>query len=131
MRVKCMSMSKSLEIPSDAAIRFRRLPVEGVGVDPDVAIARPDYLHLLVRAGVTDPDAWPESARRGAVLLTRIREIESACVASHGRFDCDLLERGVEDEYEALLAEMERLINPELESYIEKVKAGRRSELGL
>ena len=87
------------------------------------------YATLLVKAGVVDEAEWPEALREGAGLLARIRVAEADCAAQHGKWDWGLLSEPEQDEYDSLCAELDRLIEPEIGTEWETLKAARRVEL--
>lgn len=59
------------------------------------------YVNLLVKAGVTNPEQWPEGLRDGAVWLARIREIEAQGREQNGEWDWELLSPELQDEYDS------------------------------
>ena len=71
------------------------------------------YLELLIDNDIFDPGRWPAGMQEGASLLRRIREIEQACIAEHGAFDFDALPRTSQDEYDATLIRLNKLIEPD------------------
>ena len=69
------------------------------------------YITLLVRANVTDSAFWPPGMEEGAAALTRIRQIESDCIAYHGEFDWEKLPEAAQDEYDRLCLLLDELQN--------------------
>ncbi|MCC7478706.1 hypothetical protein IT575_09655 [bacterium] len=80
---------------------------------PSVLISQADYLSLLIKAGITDPQLWPPGKQDGAGLIARIREIEAAELASSGRFDWEALSPELQDEYDAACNALDGLIDPD------------------
>jgi hypothetical protein len=78
-----------------------------------VLLTQEDYLDLLVRSNVTDPDSWPPGKQDGAKLLERIRAIEQNCVKEHGKWDWELLSEDLQDEYDGSCIELSKLRTPE------------------
>jgi hypothetical protein len=98
-------MSKVITKPEPAP----RFAVDKDGNAVDVLLDPTAYISLLVGADVFDPAYWPPGKEAGAALLSRIREIEAACIAAHGAFDWEKLEPAVQDEYDILTVELGRL----------------------
>ncbi|MFN3420532.1 MAG: hypothetical protein ACK40X_02235 [Armatimonadota bacterium] len=69
------------------------------------------YIALLVRGNITDPSLWPPGTEKGAEALARIRRIEADCVAQHGEFDWEKLPAELRDEYDALCAFLDKLMD--------------------
>ena len=75
------------------------------GVQLDMAA----YVALLVRANVTDATLWPPGMQDGAQALARVRRIEADCAGQHGEFDWEKLPGQIQDEYDGLCAQLDRL----------------------
>ncbi len=88
-------------------MRRYNLAVSTVVIDVHVLV------DLLVIAGITDPQRWPEEARAGAALLARIRQIEADCKAQHGQWDWELLSPELQNEYDVACGKLDRLRYPE------------------
>ena len=88
-----------------------------------------EYASLLIKAGVTDEAQWPESIRHGARLLARIREIESDCRKLHGKWDWEKISEALQDEYDGLCQDLNRLRDPGIDERWEQLKSQRRAEL--
>jgi hypothetical protein len=86
-----------------------RFAADANGNTVDVLLDTASYISLLVRADVFDAGQWPPGKQEGAVLLSRIREIEHACIAAHGAFDWEKLEPAAQDEYDGLTVQLVRL----------------------
>lgn len=60
-------------------------------------------------ANVTDPLAWPKGMKQCAGMLVRIREIEASCIATHGKWDWELLDEKAQDEYDGMRADLNKI----------------------
>src|SRR4051812_32357316 len=78
-----------------------------------VLLTQEDYLDLLVRSSVTDPESWPPGKEAGAQLLARIRQIEQDCVKEHGKWDWELLSEDLQDEYDCACIDLNELRCPD------------------
>ena len=67
------------------------------------------YIALLVRANVTDSELWPPGFRQGAAALDRVRKIEADSAAEMGQFDWEKLPPDLQDEYDLLTVQLDRL----------------------
>jgi len=67
------------------------------------------YVTLLVQANATDPALWPPGTQHGATALARVRQMESDCIAQHGKFDWGVLPEAVQDEYDDLCMLLDQL----------------------
>ncbi len=67
------------------------------------------YIKLLVRANVIDAALWPPGYQEGATALRRVRQIEAECAAQQGRFDWEKLPPVLQDEYDLLAVQLDRL----------------------
>ncbi len=79
------------------------------GKPTKVTLAPADYVALLVRGNVTDPEFWPPGMQEGAAALARVREMERKAVARHGKFDWEKLSTRQQNEYDDLCALLDRL----------------------
>lgn len=70
------------------------------------------YVHLLVKAGDSDPANWPEGLKEGATLLGRIRQIEQMGREEHGEWDWELISEEMQDEYDSCSALLDKLLRP-------------------
>jgi hypothetical protein len=78
---------------------------------PIVVLDRASYIALLVRANITDPAFWLPGTEQGAQALARLRQIETDCIAQHGEFDWEKLSPETRDEYDALCALLDDLMD--------------------
>lgn len=91
-----------------------------------IEVSAAEYVGLLVKSGVTEPERWPEQAREGAALLARIRQIEADCRAQHGEWDWELLSEDLQDEYDStcgLLDQLRHALDPQPDRPGEEVLA--------
>ena len=76
-----------------------------------VVLDKASYIALLIRSNVTDPSYWPPGTEEGAKVLARIRQIEAECIDAHGEFDWEKLSPELQDEYDALCAFLDSLMD--------------------
>ncbi len=67
------------------------------------------YIELLIQANETDEELWPPDYRQGAKYLARIREIERDCREKHGKWDWELIEPELQDEYDDTCALLDQM----------------------
>ncbi|MCC7478672.1 hypothetical protein IT575_09485 [bacterium] len=90
-----------------------RFELDSEGKVTHVTVALEDYLRMLVRLSILEPSQWPEEYRAGAVLLSRIREIERSVMSSNdGNFDFDHLSPETQDEYDGAIIDLNQLLFP-------------------
>lgn len=98
------------------------------GKPKTVKLSPEAYIKLLIEANITDPALWPPGTEHGAAILARIRQIEKRCIARHGHFDWEKLSRKLQDEYDGLRIDCDKLHETGPAMDWEEYKA-RREEL--
>jgi hypothetical protein len=104
--------------------------VDPHGKPSGVTLGVKAYITLLVQANVIDPELWPPGFKEDATALTRVREIESDCIAEYGEFDWEKLTPAVQDEYDTLCVFLDTLQEDNGSVTWEEYKVERKEERG-